>query len=159
MWQVARATSAAPTYFPPFRLLTGAMPCTLVDGGVVSNTPAMCIFADAIQSEPPGTKFKVLSIGTGTGNGTIDPVKAAGWGEIQWIQPIIDILMDACADTTDYQLLNLLGQLEHDYLRLQIPMTGEGPAMDDVTIIPDMIAAADKLLADKAKEIDEFFAS
>jgi patatin-like phospholipase/acyl hydrolase len=50
MWQVARATSAAPTYFEPFKLemkIRDSVNCySLIDGGVFANNPAMCAYID-----------------------------------------------------------------------------------------------------------------
>ena len=45
MRDVARATSAAPTYFEPARL-PGNPPYALVDGGVFANNPGMCAYVD-----------------------------------------------------------------------------------------------------------------
>jgi predicted acylesterase/phospholipase RssA len=47
MWQVARATSAAPTYFPPAVLRTRMGEWELIDGGTFANNPAMCAYAEA----------------------------------------------------------------------------------------------------------------
>ena len=57
MWQVARATAAAPTFFSPINTeFTPAddndKPCkdlieTLIDGGLFANNPAMCAYAEA----------------------------------------------------------------------------------------------------------------
>jgi len=50
-WQVARATSAAPTYFEPARVpnLTTGKSMTLVDGGVYANNPSVCAFVEALK--------------------------------------------------------------------------------------------------------------
>jgi patatin-like phospholipase/acyl hydrolase len=49
---VARATSAAPTYFPPAHIqsLNGQL-FALIDGGVFANNPAMCAYAEARKLE------------------------------------------------------------------------------------------------------------
>ena len=48
MKEVARATSAAPTYFEPLKLETQGPPdyWAFVDGGVFANNPAMCAVAE-----------------------------------------------------------------------------------------------------------------
>lgn len=77
---VARATSAAPTYFEPARIksLYGA-PFPLVDGGVFANNPALCAYAEARGTDfsdvlgrddkpkkPSASDMFVVSIGTGS---------------------------------------------------------------------------------------------
>jgi predicted acylesterase/phospholipase RssA len=47
MRRVARATTAAPTYFEPERLAVGASHLSLVDGGLFVNNPAMSAYAEA----------------------------------------------------------------------------------------------------------------
>jgi patatin-like phospholipase/acyl hydrolase len=41
LWEVCRATAAAPTYFPPasVRSVDGKIKGTLIDGGAVQNNP------------------------------------------------------------------------------------------------------------------------
>ena len=54
MWEAARATSSAPTYFEPYRLKTESPVgyYALVDGGVFATNPSMCAYADARRFEP-----------------------------------------------------------------------------------------------------------
>lgn len=49
MKNVARATSAAPTYFQALKLKAGKKIdyMALIDGGVFANNPAMCAYAEA----------------------------------------------------------------------------------------------------------------
>ena len=53
---VARATSAAPTYFEPARVLpvsgSEAHVRHLIDGGVFANNPALCAYSEAIALGP-----------------------------------------------------------------------------------------------------------
>ena len=47
---VARATSASPTYFEPARVHSlSEISYPLVDGGVFANNPALCAYAEAMQ--------------------------------------------------------------------------------------------------------------
>ena len=48
MVDVARATSAAPTYFRPERLSDNP-PTAMIDGGVHSNNPAMCAWVETVK--------------------------------------------------------------------------------------------------------------
>jgi len=65
MWAVAMATSAAPTYFPAFRLPTDHV--RLVDGGVWANNPAMVGVTEAVSMFGCALdEIRVLSVGTTT---------------------------------------------------------------------------------------------
>jgi len=67
--EVARATSAAPTYLPPLRLLDDPDESVLIDGAVVANNPAAIAYLDGLDSgrdEAGGPPDVVLlSVGTG----------------------------------------------------------------------------------------------
>ena len=74
LWQLVRASTAAPTYFPPqeIRLPGQSLPFVFVDGGVTSyNNPSFQLFLQATLepyrvSWPAGEKEMLLvSIGTG----------------------------------------------------------------------------------------------
>ena len=73
LWQVVRASTAAPTYFPPEVVDVGGHSFVFVDGGVtVFNNPALQLFMMATLGAyklgwPTGEKQMLLvSIGTGT---------------------------------------------------------------------------------------------
>ncbi|KAF7897617.1 hypothetical protein EAF00_005845 [Botryotinia globosa] len=61
IWQVVRATTAAPTYFKSFQLLNERF----VDGGYGHNNPTSRTFAEVEQVHGKGTVALTLSIGTG----------------------------------------------------------------------------------------------
>jgi predicted acylesterase/phospholipase RssA len=74
LWQLVRASTAAPTYFPPEVIHAGAdKPFVMVDGGVTTyNNPAFLLFLMATAEPyrlcwPTGVdKLMIVSIGTGT---------------------------------------------------------------------------------------------
>ena len=53
MWEVARATTAAPTYFAPFQLCRSKRshlpPLAFIDAGVFLNNPTLCAYAEAVN--------------------------------------------------------------------------------------------------------------
>lgn len=64
--EAARATSAAPTYFPPLELeLHEGQRTVLVDGGIVANNPTMIALDEARDLWPEATIGTVLSLGCG----------------------------------------------------------------------------------------------
>src|SRR5260370_37941588 len=66
--QVARAASAAPTYFKPMKIPTGTNTnhFTLIDGGVYANNPAACALVEARTTHPAASGFLGVSLGTGS---------------------------------------------------------------------------------------------
>lgn len=73
LWQLVRASTAAPTYFPPESVVVGKRRFVFVDGGVTMyNNPAFHLFLMATLEPyqvcwPTGEKeMLVVSVGTGT---------------------------------------------------------------------------------------------
>ena len=63
MWQVAMATTAAPTYFPAYSLPGDHV--RLVDGGVWANSPSIVGVAEAVSMfGRPLDQIRLLSLGT-----------------------------------------------------------------------------------------------
>lgn len=142
--EVARATSAAPTYFEPARVTSlSKVSYPLVDGGVFANNPALCAYAEARQKFSRNDKTKnvtssdmyIVSIGTGSTKRSYDFDRAKGWGALGWIQPILDIMMSGASDTVDFQLQQIFDATDssQNYIRIN-PEIGEAePEMDDAT--------------------------
>jgi uncharacterized protein len=128
---VARATSAAPTYFPPLHLTRGAEDYTLVDGGVYVNNPAMAAYVEARKLYPNAERVIVVAVGTGDRQDQILYAKAKRWGLVGWAKQIVPVLMDSVSEAVDYELATLP---ECDYFRLQIPdLPAASSDMDNVT--------------------------
>jgi len=71
VWQAARATSAAPTFFKRVYIGPAARPEPFIDGGVGQNNPTAQVLEEAELMFPYGNIACVISIGTGK-PGTID---------------------------------------------------------------------------------------
>ena len=152
--EVARATSAAPTYFEPFPLAGQA----LVDGGVFATNPAMCAFAEVMRFQPTAD-IVLLSLGTGqrTRQRTFADVK--DWGLVEWARPILDVVFDGVSDAVDYQLRHVLD--EGHYWRLQVELTDASDDLDDAgeKNLRDLRAQAEQLIADSSADIDAAIAA
>ena len=140
MRDVARATSAAPTYFEPIDhdlLLPSDLTLveTLVDGGIFANNPAMCAYADAKhiirRSESPNDQILLVSIGTGNLTGALKAEAAKDWGKLRWIETLITMIFDGASDTVNYQLEQLIP--EDNYHRFQPQLTFGQDEMDDAS--------------------------
>ncbi|MEO1054753.1 MAG: patatin-like phospholipase family protein [Bacteroidota bacterium] len=142
---VARATSAAPTYFEASHIKSKAgNEYPLVDGGVFANNPAMCAYSEARTMTFEGKTdypcvedMMFVSVGTG---GVKEPYmfdSAKDWGMLQWIQPVIDIMMSGNSETVRHQLKQIYGTLEgedsRDYHRLEPSLGGAKSNMDDAS--------------------------
>lgn len=142
--EVARATSAAPTYFEPARAtsLTGVS-YPLVDGGVFANNPAMCAYAEAREQSKlvacvdtiTAKDMFMLSIGTGAVKKSYDYDKAKGWGALGWIEPVLDIMMSGASDTIDFQLVQIFDAINksQNYLRISPEMGEADTEMDNAS--------------------------
>jgi len=153
---VARATSAAPTYFPPLKLTANPGDThpyyALVDGGVFANNPALCAYAEA-RATDGAREVLIVSIGTGQREDSIPYDRARGWGLAGWARTIIDVVFDGVADTVDYQLKQMLPALPAGnlrYFRLQAKLDDNETAMDDTSPanLGRLQATAQRLVAD-----------
>ena len=136
MREVARATSAAPTYFEPLQLTVGPEGnLAFIDGGVHSNNPAMCAYVEAMKIQPDEKDFLVVSLGTGELTRNMPYEEVRGWGLALWAQPILNVVFDGVADTVDYQLRELLVSEGDDrrYYRFQTQLDIGKDDMDDAS--------------------------
>lgn len=143
---VCMASSAGPTYFPPVSV-NGVF---YIDGGTICNNPAVsAVMEAAMLYRMHARDCVVLSIGTGISESPIPASKASGWGNLQWVQPLIEIFMDGVSDLTHYQLSDLLP--DANYLHLQPSLTADQAAMDNVkpSNLADLISIAQNTVDSK----------
>ncbi|MDQ8045677.1 MAG: patatin-like phospholipase family protein [Solirubrobacteraceae bacterium] len=131
LWQVARATIAAPTYFAPMRLTPPGKhaPGSLIDGGIVAHNPALLAAIEGATMRPQ-EPVTIVSLGTGELNKRLRWEEASTWGAVRWARPMIDMFFDASSSIVQEQLHRMLGERNH---RFQIPLTGCTEAMDDAS--------------------------
>lgn len=151
---VARATSAAPTYFEP--LQHGER--SLIDGGVFALNPAMCAYAEVLRDHRDAD-VTLVSLGTGelTRKRSWEQVK--DWGVTHWARPILDVVFDGISDVVDYQLRQALG--DGGYLRLQVELTHASDDLDDASPanIALLRAHAEELIAARGDDLDALAAA
>ncbi len=137
MKDVARATSAAPTYFEPEKIPTEDLAeyFALIDGGVFAGNPAMCAYVEAIKMFPEEKDFLMVSLGTGELTNPIYYNKAKNWGIASWARPILDVVLSGVSDTVDYQLKKLLPPDEgiKKYYRFQVRLDEASDNMDNAS--------------------------
>jgi hypothetical protein len=109
LWQLVRASTAAPTYFPPEVVEIGPKSFVFVDGGMTSyNNPAFQLFLMA-TAEPyclkwPASKEKMLlvSIGTGTAAAGTDRTEPGEFNLLYNAMSIPGALMNAASQEQDF---------------------------------------------------------
>jgi patatin-like phospholipase/acyl hydrolase len=130
MRQVARATSAAPTYFEPARVRVAGSTLALIDGGVFVNNPAISAYAEARRLFPQETTFLVVSLGTGELTRKIPYEEAKDWGLAEWALPILSVVFDGVSDAVDYQLRQIMAD---NFFRFQTRLDIASDDMDNAS--------------------------
>lgn len=152
---VARATSAAPTFFAPAGIRSmDTCDYALLDGGVFANNPALCAYSEALKVDfpklfpncdkatPRGAKdMLMISLGTGSVKKSYHIEIFIHAGELKWLESIIDILMSGNSETVSYELKSIYSTLaapdNADYYRLEPGLLAASSDMDLAT--PDNI--------------------
>jgi predicted acylesterase/phospholipase RssA len=139
MWAAAMATSAAPSFFPAFRLPSDHV--RLIDGGVWANNPSMVGVTEAVSlfGQRP-EHVRVLSLGT---TSSVRPRKSrldnAGW--IRWATGpgFVDVLLNGQSVGAFAQVQHLVGPDNAHRLNPPVP---DGLAKLDSCDALELIAAA-----------------
>ncbi len=132
-WKVALATSAAPTYFSPFR---GVDSLRLADGGLWANNPALVALIEAHKTlEVPLDRIAMLSIGT------MAPVvrrpRSLNWGGLlAWAPHVPALIISATSVSVVNHTRYLLGDR---FLRVD-------PEVPDHEVQLDKVEAAETFL-------------
>jgi patatin-like phospholipase/acyl hydrolase len=166
MCDVARATSAAPTYFELAAIRSmGEVESYLIDGAVYAGNPTMCAVVEANKSvyescaNPDVNDLYIVSVGTGKEKHKYDYRKAKDWGAVGWAKPMIDILLSASAEVVDYQMQQLfkVADCRDCYVRLEPELGKAKPDMDDASEknILHLIEAGESYIKDHVEELDE----
>jgi uncharacterized protein len=172
---IARSTSAAPTYFKPAEIHSSyGNPLYLVDGGMFANNPSMCAYAEARTSKfkevlkrddkpnyPNATEMILVSIGTGSHGDPYPYRKAKKWGVVGWLKPLIDILMSGNSETVHYELKQMFGAADPanlaNYFRLE-PTVGTAESAMDLATTENMEAleeAGKTFVTNNTEQIDK----
>lgn len=139
--EVARATSAAPTYLPPLRLLDEPDESVLIDGAVVANNPAAIAYLDGLECyrNDDGTAPDVVMLSVGTGRPSAqqpsyEEIFTRNWASVG--MGLLGVVLNGAGEMA-HQLVDrmLSGRpAPNTYLRVQ-PTLGPGVSLhiDDAT--------------------------
>ncbi len=169
VWQAARATSAAPTFFPALELKHGEDSLSLIDGGMYINNPALNLLVQAKENRQfQGIKKQnqlLVSLGTGVFNPPRGNLKTKG--KLRWAASLFDVTSMGTSNEADYQVAELLERLDpnvhHEeqeyqkrYFRFQqnfdenVPM--DGISSQQITTLKKL---GDKLVEEQQEELDK----
>lgn len=175
MWEAAMATSAAPTFFPPYQLETSHHTdegyYALVDGGIFANNPSSLAIMEAMISYKQKTDQElhrkdtlVVSLGTGSLTKKYKYRDAKKWGQIKWAIPLLNVVFDGQSESVAYQLDQLMmtkGDKENNrnYYRFQLPLSSENDhdQMDNASPsnVEYLEKRGEKLIEHSKKDLDE----
>jgi uncharacterized protein len=153
--QVARATSAAPSYFEPVEVTdrAGARRYPLIDGGVYAVNPSMVAYADVVAGGQRDELELMLSLGTGEQIRAYTFEQARWWGQLEWARPALDMVFDGVADTIEFESKTLMGDR---YVRLQTTLDLASDDLDDASAsnLAALRKEAERLIAASTAELD-----
>lgn len=172
MRDVARATSAAPTYFDPAvcEPADGSGRHALVDGGTFANNPTVSAYVDALRLGQDRERILVVSIGTGLpkqtpGSGPIpiEPDQAKDFGLFKWARPLLEVVLDGVPKAVEYQMnaIAVASPTKLAYYRLQSDLPTAMHAMDDASPnnTQKLVNDARTLIKEKASTLEQIHAA
>jgi patatin-like phospholipase/acyl hydrolase len=136
------ATSCAPTYFTPFVLMADRV---VVDGGMVSNNPALYTYIEARKLWPEEDIF-VLSIATSPDRGGMKTRGRGRWGYLSWARKIVNMFMSAAVDSAKHVMHQIIRSDNDLYIRLVPPNTGKPMDAAKKHDISDILALGEEYL-------------
>ncbi len=163
---LAQATAAAPTYFEAALIKSRfGSSYPLIDGGVFANNPAMCAYAEVRKctfeeiENPTSKDMLMISLGTGSVKEEIPYSKARRFGLVQWIRPLIDVMMSGNSETVSHQLEWLFdaGNNRGNFIRVEPELHDASPDMDDASPknLMALQHAAVKFVKDNPEKIND----
>ena len=95
----------------------------------------------------------MLSLGTGSATEPIPFAKARSWGALEWARPIIDVVFDGVADTTEFEASMIM---RDRFIRLQTHLKEASGDLDDASAenLAALEREADRLIRENDADID-----
>lgn len=143
--EAARATTAAPMYFPAAVLedRTTGERLVLSDGGLGANNPALVAYVEAQRLYPEAKNFKILSLSTCKNPYSFDPTKTTG-GVTGWVTSITRLYSSAQENSVG-EYLKCIKNVE--YTRIYSRILDKRIALDDTS--PESLG----ILRQKAEQV------
>ena len=159
MSEAARASSAAPMYFPPAEITEdkSGRKHVLIDGGVAANNPALIAYSEARKLYPEAGKFHILSLSTCAPRFSFDPSDGPG-GLTGWARVITKIYGEAQTEVADTVAPEIDGLT---YTRIWAPVLARKIKLDETTdeSISMLMDAAEKTYEANEEKITSFLSA
>ena len=164
MRDVARATTAAPTYFAPLRLvLDDGEELVLIDGGLAANNPVGLAYYEMLireQRERRDLDIRIVSLGTGRPPKPVPTYRqlwSRGWLALG--MGMLGVVFDGTSEIQDEVLRKVITKKEPGsrYWRFDTELWGCSLAMDDASAanIRALHRLTDELIAERRHDVDE----
>ncbi|MFP4219462.1 MAG: patatin-like phospholipase family protein [Phormidium sp.] len=147
LWQLIRASTAAPTFFPPQTISINNQSYDFIDGGMsMFNNPTFQLFLEATKAqygigwETGQDKLLLVSVGTGFSLNVIPPGRAKNYHLIDWAKYSISTLMED-ANVQQNFLMSLIGN-SPDELRSQMSRELASLSIPTFNELPELASAA-----------------
>ncbi|OAP58963.1 hypothetical protein AYL99_06260 [Fonsecaea erecta] len=131
IWEAARATTAAPTYFPP-AVINGDK---FLDGGISTNNPSVLSLNEVISREPDGN---ICLVSIGSGRRPFEPSYPTSS-----LRSLVRLLRDVATDTEEaHRIVSHFAASSNriSYFRFDAAQYSRDIALDDWTAIDEIKA-------------------
>ncbi len=152
LWEVVKASSSAPTFFPSHSLSyrNHEKPHAMIDGGVFANNPSMIALSEAFSlGWDDSEDILLVSLGTSEEIAQgISAKKGKELGAMEWALPLIGIFMGGASrhvHSLAKRVLGSSGNKGSKYLRFQMFTKEDVPmdeaADDDISVMKEIAQA------------------
>ncbi|KAI1093674.1 acyl transferase/acyl hydrolase/lysophospholipase [Rostrohypoxylon terebratum] len=154
IWEAARATTAAPSYFPPMSIVRGNETRTFIDGAMGCNNPSFELVHEAIALYGPR---RVLGCLISLGTGSSGPLTI---GTRKGLRGFRDLLTNIKRLATDSESVHrgLQSQMRpvlNTYFRFQLPNGTENIKLHHYEKLDELSKLTEAYIKNKSSEIDK----
>ena len=159
---VCRATTSAPTYFPPAMIENAAKQKHLcVDGGIYAPNPSLFGYAELrrLDNTAGARNMRLLSLGTGDYPEEFAEKEVTGWGKLEWYKPLVNLMSKNYVSNTDFQMRMVFREYKTHYLRMDPYLKNKEENSLDLTTelnIQALVKTADKYIKENEAELTAF---
>lgn len=117
IWEAARATTAAPSYFKPMIVKSGTLLVELIDAAMGFNNPTAEVLSEAMEILDPSCKLGcVVSLGTGTRK---KHLKGSWTRTLQAVKLMKNVTTDS--DRVEDEVQKIFARIPSTYFRFSVP--------------------------------------